>query len=766
MIAAAAPMLLEAAARALLAALVLWIGLRLLRVRNVPAQKTAWGLVLALALAMPLLMRMPLPRWAQIPLPVLAWPHGASASSPAPAAHLASASAPSFALLPASSTAASPLDAAPESAPTAPAPNAAPLISMSEFDPPLRVAAEKARAAAPISGSPQTLRFAARASLSALPILWSFYLVVGVALLLRLLLGLITSLRLWLRARPVEMPSVLGHPRAIPVRASHCVASPVNVGSGIVLPADFASWDAQKLRVVLAHECSHVRQRDFYLQLLAGLYAALLWFSPLGWWLKRRLSELGEAISDRAALSAARSPSAYAELLLEFAALPRSPLIGVPMAHARNLSARIERLLNEAAFRQSFGRSRRAFAALLLVPIALLASTALVRVHAAQAPRSVSAEPVQQQAQQVEQQTQQVAQEAPQVEQQTQQAEQEAQQAAQEAPQVQQQAQQAGQEAQQAAREAQQQGQPDVPAAPAVPAVPAAPPAPSAAPAPPAPPDSAAPGQNAIGPAGPVPPIPPLEIPPISIPRITVPEIAIPPIDIGAISIPDLNGQLLLLDREGFGACAEACALVGDPGTTPRLFGFAQDGDAQEIDKARKRAHGHFFWFRKDGKSYIVDDPAIVGQLESMQSRLDDLREQMRGLRQQYRGVSQQWRDQARKQREAAQNLPKPDLSDAVAQLNAAVAGLKSSQGGTVSREQLAEIQRRLSEIQSKLIASEVKVDWNAGDWSKWSDAMSKYGAQMGALGSQMGQAAKENSEKIRSLIDESLKDGKARPVD
>jgi hypothetical protein len=61
MISAAAPVLLEAAARALFAALVLWIGLRLLRVRNVPVQKTAWGFVLALALAMPLLMRLPLP---------------------------------------------------------------------------------------------------------------------------------------------------------------------------------------------------------------------------------------------------------------------------------------------------------------------------------------------------------------------------------------------------------------------------------------------------------------------------------------------------------------------------------------------------------------------------------------------------------------------------------------------------------------------------------------------------------------------------------
>jgi hypothetical protein len=47
--------------------------------------------------------------------------------------------------------------------------------------------------------------------------------------------------------------------------------------------------------------------RDFYLQVLAGLYGAMFWFSPLGWWLKRKLSELGEAISDLAGLEEAAS---------------------------------------------------------------------------------------------------------------------------------------------------------------------------------------------------------------------------------------------------------------------------------------------------------------------------------------------------------------------------------------------------------------------------------------------------------------------------
>ena len=74
------------------------------------------------------------------------------------------------------------------------------------------------------------------------------------------------------------------------VRSSRAIASPVTVAAGIVLPDDYAAWDTEKLGIVLAHEGSHVRQRDFILQLAAALYAALFWFNPLGWWLKRKLT--------------------------------------------------------------------------------------------------------------------------------------------------------------------------------------------------------------------------------------------------------------------------------------------------------------------------------------------------------------------------------------------------------------------------------------------------------------------------------------------
>jgi beta-lactamase regulating signal transducer with metallopeptidase domain len=110
--------------------------------------------------------------------------------------------------------------------------------------------------------------------------------------------------------------------------------------------------------VVLAHERAHISHRDFYVQIIASLYAALVWFSPLGWWLKRKLSDLGETISDHAGLEEARNRSAYARILLEFAATPHPNFIGVAMARKSNISRRIEQLLNDRVFSQGFGAVR------------------------------------------------------------------------------------------------------------------------------------------------------------------------------------------------------------------------------------------------------------------------------------------------------------------------------------------------------------------------------------------------------------------------
>ncbi len=209
------------------------------------------------------------------------------------------------------------------------------------------------------------------------------YLAVAAALLFRLLVGLASTLRLWSFAKPVKLAAASSFARGLRLRSCPQVASPVTIGSGVLLPDEYQLWDDDKLRIVLAHERAHIRELDFYLQILASAYAAIAWFSPLGWWLKRKLSDLGETVSDHSGLLEAADHTTYAQILLDFAAAPRPTLIGVAMARPSSISRRIERLLNDSAFRRAFVGSRRVRIAMMLVPVAIFAVTAFVRVQAA-----------------------------------------------------------------------------------------------------------------------------------------------------------------------------------------------------------------------------------------------------------------------------------------------------------------------------------------------------------------------------------------------
>jgi len=742
--------LLEATLRALVAALAVWAGLRLLRVKNVPAQKAAWGLMLVAALAMPLLMRWQLvPTWAAVNLPIPSLTKmTAPVVTPAPVAAILLTHEPETIMQPRFESHED-FPASVEQIRSGRGVRSGDRVRLAHQVHSARTGESKPAAISPPltqrpASGPTTQPAAGRiaqvaaqiASLSnagrILAIAWILYLGVCAALLFRLLWGLASSFRIWADAKPVAALANLDLPGSIPVRWSERIGSPVNIGSGILLPADYAEWDEEKLRVVVAHERSHITQRDFYLQIIAGLYASLTWFSPLGWWLKRKLSELGEAISDRAGLDAASSPSAYAQLLLEFAAQPRPTLItGVAMAHSTNLSNRIERLLNDSSFRLAFSGGRRALLALVL-PVTMIAATAMVRVEAAQVPQSSTATP-----HSVGSSDQAAAEPA-----------------AAPSPSAgrsgtgQSSRDQSGVTLAAVLFAGQSPDQAPVPPQPAPAPSPAASPSPDAAPAAAAAPASPPPpseSQNSVQVL--VPPIPPVDV-----------QVLVPPMP----PIHPMRGF------EGHGFCrtddGDAYAIVGDAGTNTRFCGNSGGEMEAEVEKARTIAHGHFLLFRHDGKYYVVDDPATVSQIEDMNKAMQDQGEKMRALGEQYRDAGKEVREQARKERETAANIPAPDLSKEMAELNATVASLTAKQGAAVPREELQQVQREVSAIQRRLIESEVKVDVNL-DMSKFNAEMGKFNQQMSLMGADMGRIADENQDKMGSIISDSLKDGKARPV-
>lgn len=760
------PVLIEAALRAMLVALTVWAGLRLFRVSNVPAQKTAWGLVLICAVAMPLVMRWEiLPASLTMRLPASFSRAGADAApirdfQPATKYDMSEEKA---APVPAHAK----LAAAPVAAKSKPLPK----LDAIQFDPPVQVEP----AFTPVIGQPQedTLFVWARSlagwiEIQKLERIAGFlYLTVCAVLLFRIGYGLDKALKLWQSAE-VFVPYPQDDPGyGLHMRFSRAVSSPVTIGSGVLLPYECLEWDAEKLRMVLAHERAHVRQADFYLQLLAGLYAAVFWFSPLGWWLMDRLSDLGEAMSDRAGLEEAANRASYAQVLLEFAAMPRPAQmnlsrIGVAMARSRNLSDRIERLLNESSFRQAFaGTRRRVFLAVVLVPVALFAATAFVRVEAAQAVQAPA---------------------------------------------------------------------PAAAPNPAAVPNPAPTPKPAAAPTPPSAPIAApAPAAMAILPDGSAdlvaPPAPqsPAIAPPPSVPgpaalHLDSPDMVAPP---AAPLVISRNGNMVLLhDGKVFTlsnsnanhalilaeaasmrveAANEARALAQEYASSDSrssgmgrgyAYSYSRNGDnwalvtgsdqhitssgdwhngmQDSIAKVRKLTGGKFLWFEHDGKSYFIDDASIVSQIEAMYKPMEELGRKQEELGKKQEELGKQQEELGKKQEQAS--VPTPDISKEMAELNEAVARLNAKKGSTVSQDQLADLEGKIGDLQGRLGELEGQVGERQGQLGelqgKLGEQQGKLGEEQGRLGEEEGRIAEQAGGKIKSIIAESLHNGKAKPVE
>ncbi len=175
------------------------------------------------------------------------------------------------------------------------------------------------------------------------PWLEAAYLLIGAILLLRIAVGIVLSLRVLGKATPVHADWAA----ATRVRISNEIAAPVTIANVVLLPADVADWPSAMRRAVIAHERAHIARGDFAMLLVSQVNRAVFWFSPLSWWLHRRLAALAELASDDQAMAATGDRPGYAEVLLEMGRRSGPLLRGLAMARPATLTGRIERILSD-----------------------------------------------------------------------------------------------------------------------------------------------------------------------------------------------------------------------------------------------------------------------------------------------------------------------------------------------------------------------------------------------------------------------------------
>jgi beta-lactamase regulating signal transducer with metallopeptidase domain len=202
----------------------------------------------------------------------------------------------------------------------------------------------------------------ARSPVDVIPIVlvavWLGGVVIGLVILARRLASLRRS---WRAATPFHEPRierwrrewavVLGPARVPEVRAGADAQVPVAIGAlrpGLLLPASSVALSDDALRMVLAHEMSHVRRRDPLLAWVPAAAQLLFWFHPVVRLAVREYLAAREQACDADALRATgTSPRDYGTLLLDYGVSRVSEVPGAASCGSRgtrDLRRRLEML--------------------------------------------------------------------------------------------------------------------------------------------------------------------------------------------------------------------------------------------------------------------------------------------------------------------------------------------------------------------------------------------------------------------------------------
>jgi beta-lactamase regulating signal transducer with metallopeptidase domain len=513
------------------------------------------------------------------------------------------------------------------------------------------------------------------------------YVAVAAIFFVRFLLGFFLSRRLERAARTVDDPRALGsitfHSRAARLKKlprlaeSEIVLVPVTLGvrrSSILLPTGWREWDDAELDAVMAHEVSHVTRRDALTQRLSLLHRAAFWFSPLSWWLDRRIAELAEEASDEAALAHGADRTRYAETLLNFfsvleSAPGRMHWQGVSMATPGTAERRVDRILAWKGVASSGLKKSLALGfALVAPPVVFLAAA----VHPTIQIQSPAAPP------------------------------------------------------------AAQQGPPPPSAPlPRVAPVLAVAPLPRVAPVPYV--------QSVV----PMPPVPELPV----LPRVTTS---------GFNYIVDdddwRSGQTFVI------ASGKKYIYVGR-----HNFSFSSSGDGDdEIRWLRSKISGDFIWFERDGKYYVIRDEATIKRALDLFAPMQALEEKQEELGKQQEALGEQQEALGQKMEEVKVAVP-----DMTAELDRVREKIKQlGAGGT--QEELGDLQSEIGELQSRIGELQSQAGRRQGEVGRQQGELGRkqgeLGRKQGEIGRQQGELSKKAAREMRSVLDDAMAHGLAKP--
>ncbi len=193
---------------------------------------------------------------------------------------------------------------------------------------------------------------------------------------------------------------------------------------------------------------------------------------------------------------------------------------------------------------------------------------------------------------------------------------------------------------------------------------------------------------------------------------------------------------------------------------------FIVSGSSEDVEHAsalRSKIQGHFIWFERDEKSYIIRDPGTVQRAEKLWEPIDQLGKQQADLGKQQEELGKQQEELSKKMQEVRVKVP--DLSAQIQKIQEQVKQLASN-GGTP--QEIGELQRAIGDLQHQIGETQWDAGHMQGDIGRQQGELGRkqgeLGHQQGELGRQQAEASREAAQQMRTLLDDAVAHGTAQP--
>lgn len=187
------------------------------------------------------------------------------------------------------------------------------------------------------------------------------------------------------------------------------------------------------------------------------------------------------------------------------------------------------------------------------------------------------------------------------------------------------------------------------------------------------------------------------------------------------------------------------------------------DEDLQHAMRLHEKVGKDMIWFEHDEKSYIITDPVFIAKARALFAPEDALAKQQDELGRQQDALGQQ-QDALGEQMDKVTVKP-PDVSDELRQIQAR---LKELQTTGATQSELGRIQSELGALQSRVgrVQSQAGVQQSGigRQQAELGRKQATLGRQQAELGRQQAAISKEANRQLRSMFDDAMAKGIAKP--